>query len=273
MNRTLGRILPAGMLCAGLLLAGLPALADPLPTPHQVAQAVHDGRLAQAQGMVEKVLAARPDSAEAHFLEAEIFVRQGRADAAEQELAAAERLKPGLPFTHPDNVRNLRLMIAERSVRDGARAAHAGETQSESSFPWGVLLIVLGAGAVLYLFLRNRAQQVQVVTGPGGVGPAGAYGAPYGGGPMMGGGGIGSGIMGGLATGAALGAGMVAGEALAHNLMGDRRDSSGGVVADNGPAVRDDSGQDFGLSDSGNWDGGGIADSGGDMGGGGGDWG
>ena len=72
---------------------------------------------------------------------------------------------------------------------------------------------------------------------------------------------MGSGLMGSLATGAALGAGMVAGEALAHNLMGDHRTQQG----INNPEVgRPTDDYDFGVNDSNSWDDGGSS--------GGGDW-
>jgi len=298
MNQNLRSLLPAVALCA-LLASVQPARADAavpgLPTKDQVARAVNEGRLADAESMIDRVVAADPNSSEAHYFKAQILVREGRADGAEQELATAERLRPGLPYVGADHVRNLRMRIAEASGRGPARVQQVAPVASvapheESSFPWGVVIIVFGAGVLLFLILRARQQSVQVVTGPGGYGPAGSYGGgmPYGGGPVVmgGGGGIGSGIVGGLATGAAIGAGMVAGEALAHNLMGDRRDggySGGSAPMDGGgaPPVYDDSGQDFGVSDaSSGWDGGGsgggIADSGGGDfggGGGGGDWG
>lgn len=269
-------------LFAGLLALGLPALADDLPREADVAAAIHDGRFSEAQAMLDKVLAAKPNNARAHFVEAELLVREGRAEAAEQELATAERLQPGLPFVPADNVRNLRLMIAERSAHGASvqrQAQFSAPAPAESHFPWGVVLLIGGAGLLLWMILRARMQApVQVITpAPGGAGGAYPYGTPYGGGPYGGpgmGGGMGSGIVGGLATGAAIGAGMVAGEALAHEFMGSgRRDVDTGYVPDNGPRVTDDSGQNFGMSDSG-WggDSGGIADSGGD-GGGGGDWG
>jgi hypothetical protein len=75
---------------------------------------------------------------------------------------------------------------------------------------------------------------------------------------------MGSGILGGLATGAAVGAGMVAGEALMHNMLGDRHNSSpspapGQGFQDNGfqPTPNnnyDMGGNNFGVNDSSSWD-------------------
>ncbi len=261
------------------------------PSLHEVYQAVHAGRLGDAQTMMTRVLRDHPDSAKAHYVEAEVLVRMDRAEDARSELARAERLAPGLPFAKPDAVRDLRGLIAERGrvhpLGVDRPVAVAAETRpADSGFPWGLLLLLGGAGLALFLFLRNRRYAMvsgsgPMVMGPGGTpyGPAPYGPAPYGpapyGAPM--GGGIGSGIVGGLATGAALGAGMVAGEALAHNLMGnhDRDRISDGSGSDGSRVAYDDGGgRDFGVADSDSWDSGSGADIAGDGGGGGGgDWG
>jgi len=270
-----------------LAVVGLtPAARADDPSLHEVYQAVHSGHLNEAQSMMNKVLRDHPDSAKAHYMEAEVLVRMDKADDAQAELDRAERLAPGLPFATAEAQRSLRGLIAERS-HPRAAIDHAVVVDSHpvesSGFPWGPLLIIGGVGLALYLFLRARRQAV-LVPAPGmGMGPGGApMGAPYGAGPYGGapygapmGGGIGSGIVGGLATGAALGAGMVAGEALAHEFIGNHDRPSGDSSWANDSTPRqiadDGGGRDFGVSDSGSWDSG-SSDIG-DSGGGGGDWG
>jgi hypothetical protein len=273
MKKSLSLIFALGLLLAGGAYAAEPSL-------HEVYQAVHDGRLGEAQSMMNQVLKDHPDSAKAHYVEAEVLVRMGRAEDARGELSRAEALQPGLPFARPEAVRDLRGLINERgsNVRSVSTGAPAGE-----SFPWVPVLII---GGVIFVFVMvwrmQRAAAVQVVqapgpmAGPGGYGPgyAPGYGAaPYAGGPFGGGGGLGSSIVGGLATGAAVGAGMVAGEALANNLMGHHDQSQ--VVRDDAPVSNvsyGDGGRDFGVSDAGSWDSGGGDFGGGGGGGGGGDW-
>ncbi|SPJ17920.1 conserved membrane hypothetical protein [Burkholderiales bacterium] len=252
------------------------------PSLHEVYQAVHEGRLNDAQSMMTKVLHDHPDSAKAHYVEAEVLAHLQRSDDAEAELEHADRLAPGLPFAKPEAVRDLRGLIAERGrgrvVGVDRAAGSMGDVRTaESAFPWGAVLIVLGAGLVLFLFLRARRSAVVPMSGAGSaIGPAGsAYGvSPYGAAPM-GGGGIGSSIVGGLATGAAVGAGMVAGEALAHEFIGnhdrDRSGSDAGWGDGSRVADNDGGGRDFGVSDSDSWDSGSNDIAGGD--GGGGDWG
>ena len=252
------------------------------PSLHEVYQAVHEGRLNDAQSMMTKVLHDHPDSAKAHYVEAEVLARLQRADDAEAELEHADRLAPGLPFAKPEAVRDLRGLIAERGRGralgvDRAAGSMGDVRTAESAFPWGVVLIILGAGLVLFLFLRARRSAIVPMSGAGSaIGPAGSpYGvSPYGAAPM-GGGGIGSSIVGGLATGAAVGAGMVAGEALAHEFIGnhdrDRSGSDAGWGDGSRVADNDGGGRDFGVSDSDSWDSGSNDIAGGD--GGGGDWG
>jgi hypothetical protein len=248
------------------------------PSLHEVYQAIHAGHLGDAQAMMTKVLHDHPDSAKAHYMEAEVLVRMDRADEAQIELDHADRLAPGLPFATAEAQRSLRGLIAERGhLRAGSldrAAAVAEEHPAASSVPWGPILIIGGVGLLLFLFLRARRQAV--LPGAPGMAPGMApVGTPYGGSPYGGapGGGIGSGIVGGLATGAALGAGMVAGEALAHEFMGNRDRGGGDLAASGGQRIPadDGGGNDFGVSGSDSWDSG-SSDIG-DSGGGGGDWG
>jgi uncharacterized protein len=260
-----------------VLVIGAPALAGDA-TLDQVYQAVHAGHLNQARAMMADVLRDHPNSAKAHYVEAEILARQGHAAEAQGELDRAEQLAPGLPFVSPTSVQELRGAIASGAARRapaliGIPPANTAAAR-ESTFPWGWLLIVVIGGVIVLAIIRAR-RNAALAPNTGG-GTAASYGAP----PMapMGGGigsapmgsGIGSGIVGGIVTGAAVGAGMVAGEALAHDLMG-RHDSSGDLHRADTPATPADNdlgGQDFGINDGGSWDDGG----GSSIGGGGDDW-
>ncbi len=272
----------ASFLLAASALAFVPMSQAADPSLHEVYQAVHDGRLSDAQSMMTKVLRDRPDSAKAHYVEAEVLVRMDRAVDARAELETAERLAPGLSFAKPEAVRDLRGLIAERSrvipTQPERSSAAAPQSSADSGFPWGIVLLIAGGGLMLFLFLRARQSAVVPVAGGGSLmGPAGTPygGVPYGPAPM--GGGIGSGIVGGLATGAALGAGMVAGEALAHEFIGnhdrDRVSSDPGVSGGSRVPYDDGGGPDFGVSDAGSWDSGSGGDISGGGDGGGGDWG
>ncbi len=239
-----------------------PALAQE-PTLSQVYQAAESGNIAQAQRMMDEVLRAHPNSAKAHFVEAELLAKQGRLAAAEAELNTAERLDPGLPFAKPQAVQELKRRVASSSGLGMAPATNSG-------IPWTMLL--LGAGLVVLILVVVRAMRRPATTylpagsGYGAPAPAQPYASgPVG--PLAGGGGIGSGILGGLATGAALGAGMVAGEALAHRLGGGH--SGTPLVGDVAQSTADDmGGTDFGIADNSSWD-----DNLGGIGGdGGGDW-
>ncbi|HQT26129.1 MAG TPA: tetratricopeptide repeat protein, partial [Burkholderiales bacterium] len=205
---------------------------------------------------MDKVLQDHPNSAKAHYVEAEILAKEGRKAGAASELAAAERLAPGLPFAKPESVNELRAVIAG-----------PGQVQARRGFPWGMFFLGIGAIFVIYFIFRSmvgRSRQATYIPAGG----AQPYGAPgYGPGPgygPMGGGGMGSGILSGLATGAAVGAGMVAGEEIAHHLM-DGNGSNNVPVSDSWD-TGNMGGQDFGVADNSSWDdgsGGSFADSGG----------
>jgi hypothetical protein len=275
------RKLLAGSLAAAALtfsLAGAPASAAD-PTVDQIYQAERSGHLAEAQQMMDQVLRDHPESGKAHYVQAELFAREGDLARARAELARAEQLSPGLPKENPQSVQELKSQLG--LIRREGRPPEGrpfGMTTAPSAphFPWGTVLILALVVGVFWMIFRRRNTYVQYPSGPAPVGGPGAYGpggpAGYGpGGGAVGGGGIGSNIAGGLAGGLAAGAGIVAGEELAHHFLdGGQRTAvppPGEDWNNANPSNSDMGGNDFGVNDPGSWDDG---SSGGDSGGGGG---
>lgn len=256
------RLILAVALSIGASFAfAVPALADPDASMSQIYAAAESGHLDQAQGMIAQVLVDHPNSAKAHYVQAELYAKEGKIPQARAALGDAERLNPGLSdFT----ARSVQELKAQLGLNAGARAM-SGQVvsvpeRSAPRFPWGtVFILAIVAGVLLMLFRRRSYAPQYPAAGPGpGMGGApGGYGPGYGPAPM--GGGMGSGIAGGLASGLAVGAGVVAGEELAHHFLdGGRRE--GGVIpsADAAqPGNGDMGGSDFGANDSGSWDDGG----------------
>ena len=249
------------------------------PTVHQIYEAAQAGHFDQAQQMMDQVLRDHPKSSKAHYVQAELFAKQGKTSQARAELAQAEQIDPGLTHENPRSVQELKsqLGVAPRGTENshvigmnGGAAPHV---------PWGTVLVLAAVVAILWMVFRRRrpapyagAPAMGGAPGYGGPGgyPAPGYGAPGYGAP---GGGMGSGIAGGLASGLAVGAGVVAGEEVAHHFLdGGRREGAAAPPVEGGdwqqPSGNGDmGGSDFGVNDSGSWD-----DSGGGGGGGGDDW-
>ncbi len=297
-NRSIVQSFGKWLLVSALLGFGFGfAMAQPEPTLNQIYQEAQAGRLEQAQVMMQQVLVAHPGSGKAHFVQAELFSRQGKLAQAREALAMAEKLAPGLSFAKPEAVQALRTQLtasAKPSVsgtaqqRSNATAVerYSSPATPSSSFPWG-LVLALGGGAIgIAIFMLRKkpepafaAQPVYAnqgvmqggLSGPQGFGmgntmaggvPQQAYGQPAGSG-------LGGRIMGGVATGLAVGAGVMAAEAIGRNLMGHRDPGarpSDNVSGNDFQAVNsnpDMGGQNFGVSDAGSWDDGGSVDSGG----------
>lgn len=267
-------------LLSAVFLSNGAALADNSPTLDQVYQAANSGRMDEAQSMMNIVLKEHPNSAKAHFVEAELLARQGQMGHAAEELNSAERLKPDLSFAKPQAVQELKSQIASsRHVSQSPSGSY--QSAPNNGFPWGMLLLGAGVIAIIIFVVRAMNSRKPAVY-PNNYQPGMQGGAmpmqPYGGGigpTGVAGGGIGSGIMGGLATGAAVGVGMVAGEALAHHFMDGGQNGTNNVapVADTwGNNSNNLGGQDFGIADNSSWDdNSNVADSGSDVSGG--DWG
>ena len=247
--------------------------ADGDASIHQVYEAAQAGRFDDAQAMMDKVLHDHPNSAKAHYVEADLMAKQGHLREAQTELNTAERLDPSLKFAKPQALQELQSIISapQHVVAQRAQPVYAQPVYQQpvthassgnGGIGLGTILLVGGLVALFFFILRALGRRNTVVAGGGypGYNPGAAM-PSYGPGMVGGqGGGIGSGILGGLATGAAVGAGIVAGEELMHHFTDRDRTQT---VYDTPPQNNnwsqpdDMGGTDFGVSDSSSWDSGG----------------
>ena len=268
---------------AALLSFGF-AMAQSEPTMNEIYATAQAGKLTEAQTMIAHVLVAHPNSAKAHYVQSELFARQGNVSKARDALAAAEKLAPGLPFAKPEAVQALRSQLSGHSaasVSNDSPGRNYAPAVSPSSRSWGLPLLLAGVVIAAGYFLFRRKAPAAPVLQPmyanqsGLHGPqtfGGAISQPVSGAPSSGSG-LGGQIVGGVATGLAVGAGVMAAEAIGRNLMGNH--NPGAPAFDN--RVNNDlqplagnpdmGGQNFGINDSSSWDDGGATDLAG-----GGDW-
>jgi uncharacterized protein len=261
------RNLLAGVLAAGALTLALggTALADTDPTVHQIYEAAAGGHLDQAQQMMDQVLRDHPNSAKAHYVQSELYAREGRFALARAELDRAEQLAPGLPTENPRSVAELKSELGRVGRAEPPLGVTGATRMSANHFPWGTVLILALVVGVIWMLFRRRRAYVAYPPGsaptatPGTYGPAG-YAGPggYGPGGPVASGGIGSAVAGGLAGGLAAGVGVVAAEELAHRVLdGGRAGAPPAPAADDGQsnaANSDLGGADFGVNDPGSWD-------------------
>lgn len=297
-NRSILQSALKWLLLSALLGFGF-AMAQSEPTLNQVYEAARNGRLEQAQVMMQQVLVAHPGSGKAHFVQAELFARQGKLGQAREALSMAEKLSPGLPSIKAESVQALRTQLAAKTAPPSTRgpnptraerAAPTSDSSPASSFPWGLALALGGGAIAIAIFLSrkkstpslqpqpayaNQGAMAGGLNGPQGFGAGNNMGAgvmqpPYG---QPAGSGLGGKIMGGVATGLAVGAGVMAAQAIGRSLMGnhDQAGRPSDNLANNDFQAVDSNpdmgGQNFGVNDAGSWDDGGSADIGG-----GGDW-
>src|SRR5215469_13828841 len=135
------RNLVVGLLAAVALSFGLAgmALADTDPTVHQIYEAASSGRLDQAQQMMDQVLHDHPNSAKAHYVQSELYAREGKLNLARAELDRAEQLQPGLPKENPRSVAELK---SELGLPRRAAPSFGARGESASHFPWVTIVIL-----------------------------------------------------------------------------------------------------------------------------------
>lgn len=246
-----------GVFATAVLLTSNAAFAE--ATLPEVAQAVQAGQMAKADAMMKEVLQNHPNSAKAHYVAAELYLKEGQLEVARNHFIKAENLAPGLPFAQPQSVQKLQMQLAGGTAAPAAGPTASPASMFSSPLFWGLIAILVVG--IIIVMKRRQAEAVQVYNAPNAGypgAPAGPAGYPTGypggpGAPGMGGGG--SGLMGSLATGAALGAGMYAGQALASHLMGGHEGGNPNMNPNlnqvGGPAVDD---PNFGVRDASSWD-------------------
>jgi uncharacterized protein len=223
------------------------AIAQTDPTLNQVYEAVQAGRLDQAQTMMQQVLISHPNSAKAHFVQAEIAAKQGQMGRAREALATAEKLAPGLPFAKSESVQNLRTQLTAKGNSAGNPGSGTGANRASSNaaaaapaepFPWAMAIGVGGLLAALGLFLFRRKSAAATATeataraGSNSIN-ANAARPTYAGNPAVSGGGLGGpqnfGTAGPMGTGFGQGAGNGMGGGMGGTGMGGK--VMGGLAA------------------------------------------
>jgi len=277
-----------------LALAKTDAPATGEPTIQQIYDAANGGRMADADAMIEKVLKSHPNSAKAHFVQAELLAAQGKLDGARSALAKARELAPDLSFAKPEAVDRLTGKLdkaaAASTPTEPSRAstppAAPEQTQSRTgSAPWLPIALV-GLLLVGYFAFRRRVPPPAASAPSYGPSPY-APNAPVAptGYPSYGPGGgnwmqapppasaQGMGLGSALATGAAVGVGAVVAQEAVRHWMHDRSDTverndtprmadSGNTEMGRGlwpssssdPAPERIVDNDFGITDTGSWD-------------------
>ncbi len=187
----------AGLLASTLWLAS-PAWA--LPTVDAVQAEISRGNYAQAETMMAEVVSAKPGSARAHYLYAEILAHNQRFDVAAAELTRAKAIDPAIKFTAPEKFRAFENMLdreqaAARRARSSPPAATgarpAQQQRAEMASPGTQVTALpaaipssspavpgwawaLGGGAAAWLAWRVMAARRSAAL-PAGTSPAGQY--------------------------------------------------------------------------------------------------
>lgn len=236
-------------LMLSVVLVAMSAVAWALPSLQEVEAQVGLGHYTQAESMMKEVVAAKPNSARAHYLYAEILAHDGNLSRAADEARLARQIDPDIGFTTPEKFKSFEASLT-RAANPAPRIATTPSTKpaiapaamapaaQSSGIPSWVWLAGLAVVAFLLWrgFSRNKAAAAgAAVAAPGatfGAAPVGANamapGAmPYGPGypaqrPSSGMMGVGLGVAGGVA------AGMLASELMHRNRDGNVDNTGGG---------------------------------------------
>ncbi len=99
MIKPLSTHLKSLLVCATLAAS---ALAWALPAPKDIETAVSQGHLTHAETLLREVIAAKPQSAKAHYELGQVLLRENRASEAQTELKQAQTIDPSLKFASSD---------------------------------------------------------------------------------------------------------------------------------------------------------------------------
>lgn len=238
------------LMCMALLSALWLGTAQALPQVDDVQAAAQRGDYAGAEKMMREVLAAKPDSARAHYVLAEVLAHERKFGEAREHASRARALDPDLKFTDPAKFKAFEQLLQREhgaasagpapaalgTATAPARAAPPAPVERSSGVPVWLLVI----GAVVFIawavrWMRSRtavqAPPAYAAAGSGGYVPQpGGYGMGMPPAPTTSGG---PGLMGvGLAAAGGVAAGMLA-ERLLHGDHDERslpRDTGGSTA-------------------------------------------
>ena len=188
----------------GLVLAVACAAAWALPTNQEVEAAVKEGKFTQAEAMMSAVVAAKPGSARAHYVFAEILAHNAEFTKAGTQAKKARELDPKISFTQPEKFEAFeRMLVREQTQAQTLRSQSTPATTLNTTAPvtssaapaeraaaipgwvWGAGLLLVGF--LLWRgFNRSRSASTGEIAGagvnPGYASPpaANGYGSPSG---------------------------------------------------------------------------------------------
>ena len=228
--------------CAAALWS---AAAFALPTSNEVQAAVKAGDFPKAESMMQEVVAAKPQSAKAHYLYAEILAHDAKFSDAAAQARQARTLDPALSFTtDPEKFKSFeRLLEREQAgpaVTPQVQAPTTHVTPAPPVVPQQAAgsgipgwVWVGGIGLLLFFVIRaiSRRAMANNMASAGGYANQGGYGMNpgmqqpgygpgYGPAP-----GAGGGLLG---TGLAAAGGVAGGMLLERMLEGNRHDDNYG---------------------------------------------
>lgn len=247
----------------GLSLLCAVSMAWALPSLQEVETETRAGHYAEAENMMAQVIAAKPESAKAHYVYAELLAHNANFSKAASEAGKARELDPKIGFTDPDKFRSFeqtlqreqnpapRQRVSERPT-SGSLAAPAVQSESVGrpgipGWIWigGLILLAIVAWRMIGRSSPRVSNSLATAGGQGGYGAAGyGPGGPAGpaGSPGYGPGGVapgygqgvapagrGGGLLGtGLAVAGGVAGGMALDELLHHRGENGAANNIGG---------------------------------------------
>lgn len=235
-ERRFGQGVAMKKLILSLALAAATAFAWAVPSLQEVEAQIQQGHFAQAETMMGEVVAARPGSARAHYIYAEVLAHQANFAKAADEARLARQIDPDVKFTSAEKFQAFedqlqrqqnqqsqatRARVAPSTMQAAPVAPPLAAPRAASGIPSWLWLGGLAVVAFLLWrgFSRSRAAGAGPLAAPGAYGTsAGPFAqsagpAPYGAGYP--GAQAGSGMLGvGLAAAGGVAAGMLADEFL-----------------------------------------------------------
>lgn len=159
------------------------AVAWAVPTVQQVQAEVQQGHYSQAESMMREVVDAKPGSAKAHYIYAEILAHNRSFVKAAEEAGKAKQLDPEIKFTQADKFQAFEKLL-EREQKPVQRTdasnpvfpatvAAASLPAATGGIPGWVWLAALGV--VGYLLWRGFSRSQAA---PSAASPSGSYGMP-----------------------------------------------------------------------------------------------